>query len=183
MYAEGMRGKDRSTRWLAGASAFVAALALVAIVVALVVGRGDPEALPSDSPEGTVQRYLQAIADRDYDSAYALVDPAVREQCSANDFRHAAHWFEGRQFSARLTGIRTFADETEVSLRISESFEPPPLGRGEVGQDVHYRLAEVDGVWLLTSFGYPVRFCAGPRGLPQERPTAPRATPTPAEAA
>ena len=100
-----------------------------------------------------------------------------------SEFRNVARWFEGRQFSARLTGTRTFAGETEVSLRISESFDPPPFGRGETGRDVYYRLTEVDGAWLLSAFGYPAESCAGPRVLPPERPPAHTPTPTPAEAA
>ena len=170
---------DRPTRWLIGAGAVVAALAIVAIIVTLTVGRSEPDALPTDSPEGTVQRYLQAIADRDYDTAYGLVNTAPDAPCTIGEFRDAARWFEGRQFSARLLSTRSLGDETEVGVRISESSDPPPFGRGETGQDVYYRLAKVDGAWRLTSFGYPVSGCSRPRVLPAERVPAtplPRST-------
>jgi hypothetical protein len=59
--------------WLFGAVTFIIALVVGGIAVALVTTRGGLELLPSDSPEGVVQRYLLAMKDEEYREAYGYL--------------------------------------------------------------------------------------------------------------
>ena len=60
--------------WLVPVGAAVLIVALVA--VALV---REPAQLDPNTPEGTVQVYLQAISDGDYEGAFAVLDPDFYE--------------------------------------------------------------------------------------------------------
>jgi hypothetical protein len=49
---------------------------VAAVILVLTVGKGNAPLLPPNSPEGTVQRYLTAVQDKDYSGAYSLIAPA-----------------------------------------------------------------------------------------------------------
>ena len=73
-------------------------LAVVVVgLVAIALTRG-PVELDPDTAEGTVQEYLLAISDRNYDKALELLHPRWGDICDANDLRN----FGRDEFTARL---------------------------------------------------------------------------------
>ena len=74
--------------WLVPVGAAVLIVSLVA--VALV---REPAQLDPNTPEGTVQVYLQALSDGDYEGAFAVLDPEFYEGC---DRRLVGHLPSGR---------------------------------------------------------------------------------------
>lgn len=63
-----------SNRLLLGFGIAIGAVAVVTVVLVLAFGRGDSPLLPQDTPEGTVQRFLLAVKERDYPRAYSYLD-------------------------------------------------------------------------------------------------------------
>lgn len=87
---------ERSTwaRW--GVPAGIALAVAVLVTVALV---RDPVRLDPDSPEGTVQEYLEAISEDRWEDAYAVLDPARFADCAPGDIAANA---PGEPFTASL---------------------------------------------------------------------------------
>ena len=79
--------------WLVPVGAAVLIVALVA--VALV---REPAQLDPNTPEGTVQVYLQAISDGDYEGAFAVLDPDFYEGCDAGSLANPRQ----EDFTARI---------------------------------------------------------------------------------
>ncbi len=75
----------------------VGLVALVVGLVAIALSRGPTEIDP-DTPEGTVQEYLQAINDERFDDAVDVIHPAWRGACEGSDLAG----FVDTDFTARL---------------------------------------------------------------------------------
>lgn len=152
-----------------GAGVGVAALALAAVVVALTVDRG-VDALDPNTPEGVVQRYLQAITAGDYDGAYALLSEEAQADCALDGFIDALDRrgvYRETSFSARLTDVRVRGDSATVRVRIEERYMRrglayAPLYEPRSGYEEPYRLDRTDAGWRLAEPGYPAWSCPSP---------------------
>lgn len=85
------------------------------VVIALV---RDPLTLDPDSPEGTVQEYLQAISDQRWEDAYEVLDPQLFAECGPSDIASNA---PSEPFTASLRTSDGF---------VRDRFEPIPPGDG-----------------------------------------------------
>jgi hypothetical protein len=63
----------------------VGLLVLAVAVAAVVTTLRPPEDLDPGTPEGVMQRFFQAVGDRDYEAAYALLGADLAEDCTAAD--------------------------------------------------------------------------------------------------
>lgn len=154
-------------RWAVPAGIGVAVVALV--VVALV---RDPLTLDPDSPEGTVQEYLQAISDERWEDAYAVLDPERFAGCGPSDIASNA---PGQPFTASLqppegvvqerfeaippgdgpTSTTTPPDEetiVEVTLRFGDS---GPFGSGGWTSYEVFDLVSRDDFWWISGDPWP----------------------------
>jgi len=68
-------------------SLLVLVLIVASVVVVFLGDRGDTALLPEDTPEGIVQRYLQAIEDGDSRRAYGYLNQELRDGCTQAQFR------------------------------------------------------------------------------------------------
>ncbi|MDP2950722.1 MAG: hypothetical protein Q8P22_14475 [Chloroflexota bacterium] len=137
--------------WLYGAVTFVIALVVGGIAVALVTGRGGTELLPSDSPEGAVQRYLLAMKDEEYREAYDYLSSDLQRECSYDYFLKGASYTEIGEGQVTLESVRTVDGRTQVKVRITV-FEPGgPLGASEYSYDWTFHLKLEEGQWRLVS--------------------------------
>ena len=67
-----------SRRWLLVSGLTIAVLVIVAVTLVLTTSlRGDEPLLPEDSPEGTVQRFLLAVRDGDYQTADSYLSSEI----------------------------------------------------------------------------------------------------------
>jgi hypothetical protein len=64
-----------SSRMLIGFGSAIAVLIVITVVLVLVLGQSGSPSLPENTPQGTVQRYLQAVQDKDYAKAYNYLAP------------------------------------------------------------------------------------------------------------
>ncbi len=154
-----------------GAGVGVVALALAAVIVALTVDRG-VDALDPGTPEGVVQRYLQAITESDHDAAYALLGEEAQADCALDSFIDALDRrdvYRETSFSARLTDVRVRGDSATVWVWIEERYAPrrglayAPLYEPRSGYEEPYRLDWTDAGWRLAELGYPAWSCPSPR--------------------
>lgn len=129
----------------------VAGIILVALT--LIALFREPLVLDTATPEGTVQAFLQAIADDDFETAHDQLSPGLQEECSTADISSAGPYEE---FNATLGDVEEFEDETivHVSLRLGNgssldgyTFDPGP-----------YRLRQESGDWGITEVAWPYFF-------------------------
>lgn len=123
---------------------------IILLVLTLIALFREPVVLDSATPEGTVQAFLQAIADNDFETAHDQLSPGLQEECSTADIASAGPY---ESFTATLGDVEEFEDETivHVSLRLGDgssldgyTFDPGP-----------YRLQQESGVWGITEIAWP----------------------------
>jgi len=158
--------QESLARW--GIPVGIAAVVAILVVVALV---RDPVQLDPDSPEGTVQEYLQAISDERWEDAHAVLDPEGFAECNPSDIASNA---PGQPFTASLqegdarqggrieevpsddetTATTTPPDEeriVEVTLRFGDT---GPLGSGWTTHEV-FEVVSRDGFWWISGDPWP----------------------------
>ena len=94
-------GASSRTWWFfLGAAVVIVGLLLVALT-------REPVTLDPNTPEGTVQNYLQAVADRDYEGAFNLIHPDWTRGCTFADLAAAA---PSGSFGAAISDSETEQD-------------------------------------------------------------------------
>ncbi len=131
-------------------AAVVGGLVLVALV--LVVTLRDPVSYPPDSPEATVQAFLQSVADNDPDTSLLAVD------CSRRDLEV----YGDLQLRAVITDTSVDDDRTRVDVAITEG-SGGMFGDG-YSHDETYWLVEAPDGWLIDDFNWPYNTCDGGPG-------------------
>ncbi len=124
----------------------------ILLALTLIALFREPVVLDRATPEGTVQAFLQAIADDDYDTALDQLSPDLREACSTADIAQAGPF---ESFTATLGDVVEFDEETLVHITIREggsgldtyAYDPGP-----------YRLQMESGRWGITEATWPYFF-------------------------
>lgn len=145
--------ETRRPSWLLPAG--IGLLVLVLVVVALV---RDPVQLDPGTPEGTVQEYLQAISEDDFETAFELLHPEEFEGCVPGDIeRHVGD----RQFTASLeSDAQPIGDRdmTVVNVRIRFGTDGPFGSGWETFES--FELIHEDNFWWITGEPWPHFFFA-----------------------
>ena len=133
-------------RWLigAGAVAFVLVLAFIALA-------REPVLLDAGSPEGVVQRYLQAVSDGDYNAAFDYLDPDFYEGCDATALARSA---PDEPFSASIEDEEASPDHPLVAVTLRFGSGGGPFGSGWTSYE-QFELVRVSGSWLITGEAWP----------------------------
>jgi hypothetical protein len=136
-------------------------LAAGAVVVALVIDVGEPAVYPEDSPEGTVQRYIQALYDGDVDTAYDYLSERVQSDYSRSEFRDHLWWMSGNNVDRRIRIAEVDVDDDHATLTLAiEHFSGSGLDFNRYTYRTRVRLVREDGEWkidqLLTDVGQSV---------------------------
>jgi hypothetical protein len=167
---------------MAGMSAGVAAIAFISIVVVLTTNQG--VTLDPNTPEGTVQRYIEALNDEQFDEAFNLLSIEAQKDCTLADFRLIGRIPVEPNIRVRLDRIQEASDGTEIRLELENFSGISPLGLDFIFEDgrytVTYLVEEMDDLWRISHAPWPYRGCPIKTRLPQV-PTTP--TPTAAQAA
>lgn len=145
-----------SRLWLIGTAVFVTALIVAGLIVALVTSRGE-DLLPADSPEGAVQRYLQALEDNDYVEAHDYLAEEVAGRCSVEEFvQSASRYGDVRDSQMTLEGTQRLDGTAIVTARVTV-FEPDvPFPPSEYSYTRTYEVSLENGEWKLV---WPDYFC------------------------
>lgn len=109
-----------------------AGIALGVVVLVTVALIRDPVQLDPDSPEGTVQEYLQAIGEERWDDAYAVLEPERFDGCDPADIAANA---PGESFTATLQrgpGSMVVEQFEEIGGNSSTTTTSPPDDEAEI---------------------------------------------------
>lgn len=134
--------------WLLPAG--IGLLVLVLVLVALV---RDPVQLDPETPDGTVQEYLQAISDDDYETAFDLLHPDEFEDCVPSDIERQA---SNEPFTASLeSDVEPVSGEDRAIINVRMRFGTDgPFGSGwETFES--FELVSEDGFWWITGEPWP----------------------------
>jgi hypothetical protein len=153
-------------------------LAIVAVIVTLVAGAGDPEPLPEGSPEKAVQDFILAVDDGDFEAAYAMLHPDLQDTCPVSDFRR--YIGEGRDsgFRVSLKSVDYIREEAHVTVAVTTFSGSPPFDFSEYTSDSLFVAVQVDGTWLIREAPWPFSGCPY---LPPKPTATPTRTPTPTD--
>lgn len=141
------RGPDRVL--LIGAIV-VAMIVVGAALVALT--RSEPTMLDPNTPEGTAQRYVQAVLDGDNIAARDLL---VDEDCDIL----GPHHFGNESVRARLTGSRITGDRAIVDIELIHSGGDPLFGGYSYEDRTQIVLELTADGWRVDSDSWPYYPC------------------------
>ncbi|MBI4201087.1 MAG: hypothetical protein HY531_02210 [Chloroflexi bacterium] len=151
-----------SSRVLMVIVAVVVSLAVIALVVGLVAG-GKERALPEDSPEGVVQRFLLAMQAGEYKKAYDYLGSKLRSTCAYDRFLEQRPQGQIEEIQAALSGTRSFDDRVEVKIVVTQfrTSGPflAPFGSPANSFPETYILLREDGQWRFSQIPWPLYWC------------------------
>lgn len=130
-----------------------AGIALVVIIALVAVfARSGPVEYASDTPEGTVQRYAQAVIDGDVDTALGYLPEDVADDCRT---------IPSQTSSLRLTLLDTTegGDFARVEVQVAASYGSGMLGSSEFDYETSFTLDRVDDQWLITRAPWEFAVC------------------------
>jgi ketosteroid isomerase-like protein len=139
------RGPERSLVLIAG---LTAVLVVVTIVLAFTLGDREPTTFDPGTPERTVQDYLQALDDGDFEAAYALLSSDYQRTVSLSDFLERERF----QFRSEYGADRVTIDDVDVNgetarLRLQLRYVTSDGDGYERQEDV--ALVRENGAWRL----------------------------------
>lgn len=143
-------------RWALPALLIGIALVVV-IAVVIIVARGGPREYAADTPEGVVQRYSQAVIDRDFETALTYVVPEIADDCEKD-------WFAAEDYRVALVRSTERASGTTVDVLITAVYGSGLLGPGESESEGSFLLVEEGGDWLIERAPWQLSLC-GELGL------------------
>ena len=129
----------------------VAAIAVVSIIVVLAV-RQPTTQLDANSPEGAVQKYLQAVSERDFNQALSYL--AEDSKCTVEDFDRA-YIQDSLRFGLSDTSVTGTTAVVTISIQSSNG---DPFG-GTYTEERSFRLMNSDSGWKITGIPWPTYDC------------------------
>jgi hypothetical protein len=142
-----MDGPLRSVLLIAGV---IVLLAVGAAAVAVLADRGEVREYPADTPEGTVQRYIQALYRGDTDTAYDYLSESVKRDFTRTQFREYTWYISNspQQRRIRVTHVDIDADRATVMLTI-EHFSGSGIDFSRYSYQTRVRLVREDDDWKI----------------------------------
>ncbi|MDX1449950.1 MAG: hypothetical protein R3246_12900 [Acidimicrobiia bacterium] len=126
---------------------------LIVVVAALVaLTRSEPEALDPNSPEGTAQRYVQAVLDGDN----ATIEELLFEE---EDCDVGPRYFGEQTVRARLVDSSVSGSSATVEVELIFSGGDPLFGGYGYEERAQIQLEMADGSWLVDSDSWPYFYC------------------------
>lgn len=167
-----------SRMWLIGAGTALAVLLVASIVIAVV---RKPEALPEGTPGRTVQLYLEAVSDDDFEAAYSLLSAELRLRCPIENMV-SRRYAKERLGDSRVTLKETtfISDRAIVIANVGTIRGNGPFGTSARTYEQSYTLAEEAGEWRFVNEPWPYHGCAGPTRVGPVV-LSPTATPVPTD--
>ena len=150
---------DSSTRILIGVVAGVLLLVVLAIALPRLIDREEATYQPN-TPEGTVQRYLQAVGDEDTDTALALLAEENTTACMEDELRDRLRHSSLDRYRVRLGEVEEIDAETViVTIGVTHMREPGLFQFPDEGYTYEYDYElrrSPDGFWLIAESEWPI---------------------------
>ena len=149
---------NSSRRWLFIFTTIIGILVITTISLVLFTKGNEVTLLPEDTPAGTVQRYLIAIQEKNYQKAYSYLSFDPSQKITTYD-----DWLRmigGPQipdqstWKASLGKTTQNVDNANVEVTI-DTFRPGgPFGDPVHSQQILFLLSKNDSRWVITSPTY-----------------------------
>lgn len=158
--------KQNSGTLLAAGGALL--LGLLLLAAALVTLAEQEASFPEGSAEAVVQQYETAVAEGDWDGAYALLADELRRACPLDE--NLPMHVRGREGErVTLQGSEMVGDTLFVTVRVTASEFEGPFGAGQRSFERRYSLVNPSGQWRFSE--YPPPFYQCPEPEPPSSPT------------
>ena len=169
-----------SRNWLIGGGLFLAALLVASVVVALLE---DEESFAEGSVEETVQVYLRAVEDDDFETAHGLLSSELKDECPIDEFAGGNIPTRSDLGDDRVTleKTTTVKETVFVTVRVTQLRGRGPFGTSESSFEQRFSLRQQEGDWRFTEYPWPFFRCGPFKPEPAPRPPAPAASPLPVE--
>ncbi|MFF2317342.1 hypothetical protein ACFVTE_13840 [Arthrobacter sp. NPDC058097] len=139
---------------------------LVAVALAVVFFRGQPEPLAGNTPAGVVQRYAAAVLNNDGEAAARYsTDGRLGTSFPARPCVPADRPAAG---TLRVTLASTVEhnDTAEVHVVLATSNGSGPFGNPEYEAEAVFGLERVNGSWLVATAPWQLTICPVPAAAP-----------------
>ena len=144
-----------STRTLALIAGGILVLVAVSVAIVLLAGGRQAQVFAADSPQGTVQAYLQAWEEQDAAATWAFFSSDVQDEYSFDDYQRAADDYyrynspgDGASRSVFIDGVDGSGDQVTVRLTVEEYYGDG-LNTSSYRSPRTVRLVREDGDWKL----------------------------------
>jgi hypothetical protein len=144
-----------SSRMLIGFGIAIAVLIVVTVVLVFTMGQGSPTALPENTPQGTVQKYLKAVQARDYTTAYNLLAPvtdaANTPKQSFDSYAMSAQNNANSAWKASLGTVNESGTTATVEITVEVFRAGGPFNNAVNSHTVSFFLKKTGAEWLITA--------------------------------
>lgn len=142
-----------SSRFLLGFGILILVIVAISVIIAVIGSNQPVKILPENSPEGTVQRFLTAVRDRDYTKAYDFLAP----QAGTDKTNTLDQWVSSTQNSRNSTSswtasiVKSTVNDDNASVDVViEVFRPNgPLTDPVNSNNVTFLLQKAGDGWLI----------------------------------
>lgn len=141
----------RSRILLVSLAVAVAVVVVIAIIAVFV--RREPGPFDESTPEGVVQRYSQAVADGDVDTALTYLVPALAEDCDRVPV-------DTQDRRITLLDATERSDTARVEVLIVTVYGSGPLGSNEYESEGAFDLEKDGDGWLIRTTPWELTVCA-----------------------
>jgi hypothetical protein len=145
-----------SKRWLIIFGAAIGFLVIVAIVLVFTMSRQEGASLLSeDTPEGVVQRYILALQEKEYVTAYSYLSPPADEELTYEKWRESFGGY-GEQNEARVTlgESAVTGNEATVEVTVDVFRAGGPFDNPVSTQRITFFLKQEGASWKIKSPTY-----------------------------
>lgn len=142
-----------SNRFLLGFGIVIVAIVGVAVTLAVTGSNEQVKLLPETSPEGTVQRFLMAVKDHDYQKAYGFLAPQpeqVKGDAYDNWVRSVQNPRDTSSWKASILKSTVRDDNATVDVAVDVIRPEGPLMNPVTTNQVSFMLQKKDGRWLIS---------------------------------
>ena len=150
---------DSSTRILVGVVGGVIVLVVLAIALPRPIDR-EETTYPPNTPEGTVQRYIRAVIDKDVGTAHALLAEENTTACMEDDLRDRLRHSLLDRIRVTLGDVEEIDAETvTVIVRVTWIREPGLFELPDDGYSSEHEFElrrSPDGFWLIAESYWPI---------------------------
>ena len=150
---------NSSRRWLIIFAIVISILVIATVSLVLLAKGNEVTLLPENTPQGTVQRYLIAVQEKNYQKAYSYLsfDPSQKVQTYDDWLRMVTgepQISNQPTWKATLGKTTQNGDNATVEVAI-DTFRPGgPFEDSLRSQQIIFHLSKIDGTWLITSPTY-----------------------------
>ncbi len=142
-------------RLLIGFGIGIGVLVIVTIALVLAIGQQKPALLAEGTPEGTVQRYLLALQNRDFNAAYDFLSPDESTDFPKPQTRdmwiQSAQGLQDTAWKANLGKVTVTGNTARVDVSIQTFRAGGGLDSSSYSRNVTFYLKKQGQSWLITS--------------------------------